>query len=130
MTPPARSEEVRLRGDLEIEDISSWVLRIGVVASVALMLLGLGLSFTRGFPSVERMQTVSFTTDFRALLLGLKAGEGLAFMELGILTLVLTPIMRVFGSMVLFAAVERDWFYTVVTFMVFVMTLLSLLVLR
>lgn len=130
MTPPPVAEEVRLRGDLEIEDVSSWILRIGVVASVAVMLFGLGLSFARNAPSVEAMQTVAFAGGFRPLLLGLRAGAGTAFMELGILLLVLTPIMRVFTSMVLFAAVEKDWFYAAVTLVVLVMTLLSLLVLN
>lgn len=128
--PSPAAEQARLRGDLEIEDISSWILRIGVVASVAVMLLGLVLSFTHGFPSVETMQTVSFSGGFRPLLSGLRAGDGVAFMETGILMLVLTPILRVFSSMVLFATVERDWFYTLVTLVVLVMTLLSLLVLR
>jgi uncharacterized membrane protein len=129
MTPPV-SREARLIGDLEIEDVSAWILRIGVVSSVAVMLLGLALSFTRAFPSVEQMQTIAFTGGFRPLLRGLRAGEGVAFMEMGILMLVLTPIMRVFSSMVIFATVERDWFYAFVTLVVLVMTLLSLLVLH
>ena len=127
MTAPPSA---RRREDSRIEDAAAWVLRIGVIVSVAVMLLGLVLSFARGAPSVERMESLRFVVDLRPLLSGVLAGDGTALMELGILLLVLTPIVRVFSSMVLFAAVERDWFYAFITLLVLLMTLLSLVVLR
>lgn len=127
LVPPAK---VRRKGDLEIQDVSAWILRAGVVSSVAVMLLGLLLSFLRGAPSVAEMETFRFSSDFALMLRGVAALNGPAFLELGILILVATPILRVVSSAALFAFVERDWFYTAVTLVVFVMTLVSLFVLN
>ena len=117
------------RGDLEIQDLSAWILRAGVVSSVGIMLLGLALSFLKSPPTVAQMESLRFAPDFRAIARGCLAGDGPAVIELGLLLLVLTPIMRVAGSMVLFAAEERDWLYAGITLVVLALTLLSLLVL-
>ena len=115
---------------LAIEDVSSWVLRVGVVLSVALFLVGLVLSLLHGGVTRQRMETQTFLLDAGALGRGLAAWEGFAWLELGILVLVVTPILRVFTAMVLFAFEERDRLYTAVTFLVLVMTLASLLLIR
>lgn len=118
------------RHPLAIEDVSSWVLRLGVVASVGLFVLGLALSFAHGELTRQLMETQTFVLDAGALRRGLAAWQGFAWLELGILVLVLTPILRVFTAMVLFAVEERDRLYTAVTFLVLVMTLASLLLIR
>lgn len=120
----------RLQGDLDVYDASAWILRVGVVASVSVMLLGLALSFARGVPSVAQMLAQPFQMDFGRILRRAAAGDGLGLIELGILVLVATPILRVASSVVLFAAEERDWFYAAVTFLVLALTLTSLLILR
>lgn len=112
---------------LAIEDVSSWVLRVGVVLSVTLLLLGLVLSFVHGGLTRQIMETQNFVLDAGAIRRGLAAWDGFAWLELGILVLVVTPILRVFTAMVLFAVEERDRLYTAVTFLVLVMTLASLL---
>ena len=117
------------REDIGIHEVASWILRLGVVASVLVMALGLVISL-RAHPDIARMQGLRFSTNFREILEGTAALNGAAIMELGILILVLTPIMRVASSMALFAVKERDWLYTVVTFLVLALTLLSLLILR
>ncbi|MDE2490503.1 MAG: DUF1634 domain-containing protein [Elusimicrobia bacterium] len=126
----AQARERRRRGDRDIHTVSAWILRGGVVASTAVMLLGLVLSFAQTSPTVARMQTLSYSGDIGAILRRAAAGDGVALIELGVLMLVMTPILRVAGSMVLFATEERDWFYATVTFLVLVLTLTSLLVLR
>ena len=115
---------------IAIEDVSSWVLRIGVVASVLVMLFGLVLAFAHGGVTRHLMETQTFQLDLGALRRGLVGLHGFAWLELGIFLLVATPILRVFTAMVLFAVEEHDGLYTAVTFLVLVMTLGSLLFVR
>ncbi|HVB30764.1 MAG TPA: DUF1634 domain-containing protein [Gemmatimonadaceae bacterium] len=118
---------VRHEDRIAIEDVSSWVLRIGVVASVVILLVGLVLSFVHGGLTRHIMETKTFDLNFAALRQGIMTLQGFAWLELGIFVLVLTPILRVFTAMVLFAFEEHDVLYTSVTFLVLVMTLGSLL---
>ncbi len=115
---------------IAIEDVSSWVLRIGVVASVLVMLFGLILSFAHGGVTRQLMETQTLQVDLAALRQGLAGLQGFAWLELGIFLLIATPIMRVFTAMVLFAVEEHDGLYTAVTFVVLLMTLGSLLFIR
>ena len=115
---------------LAIQDVSAWVLRIGVVSSVVVMLLGLALRFYQGIPTTQHMQSVPYDASLDRLIHGVLSGEGRSIIEVGILLLVLTPILRVATSMILFLVEEHDWFYTLVTLTVLSLTLLSLLVLR
>ena len=64
------------------------------------------------------------------MLHGVARFDSFSLMELGVLLLVLTPIMRVLTSMVLFAVDEHDALYTGLTFLVLVMTVTSLLLIR
>jgi uncharacterized membrane protein len=125
-----RAEAAREEGDLEIFNVSAWVLRGGVVASVAVMALGLVLAFVRNPPTVARMETVRFDSDFLAIFSRAARLDGQALIELGIFMLVLTPILRVASSMVIFIVHERDWLYAAITFAVLALTLASLLVLN
>jgi len=120
------------RERLAIQDASSWILRVGVIVSVAVMLVGLALAFLRDGSrlSVQRMETSPFTLNWAALAHGLGRLDPLALMQLGILLLVATPILRVATAMVLFAVEERDRLYTLVTALVLVMTLGALLLIH
>ena len=122
--------ESGVHGRIAIEDASSWVLRVGVLVSLAVMFIGLGAEFAAGQVSLQLMESESFSDNFGAMLRGVAALNGFALMEFGIMLLVLTPILRVFTAMVLFAVEERDHLYTIVTSIVLVLTLSSLLVLR
>ncbi len=121
-----RPEETR---DPQIHDVSAWILRVGVIVSVATMLLGVVLRFAQGVPSVAELQTVRFDPDFVAIFSRAVSGDGLALLHVGILLLVATPILRVASSMVIFAVFEKDRLYASVTALVLAMTLLSLFVL-
>lgn len=127
---PGDPVETPPEAELAIQDVSSWVLRIGVVSSVAIMLIGTVVSFFRHSISVQDMQQARFKSDFGVIWHGVLAGSGRSIIEVGILLLVLTPIIRVATSMVLFLVEEHDWFYTMVTFAVLALTLTSLLFLR
>ncbi len=123
-------EPLRHEDRIAIEDVSSWVLRIGVIASVLILLVGLVISFAHGGITKHIMETQTFDLNFSRLRHGIFAFQGFAWLEFGILVLVFTPILRVFTAMVLFAFEEHDRLYTGVTFLVLVMVLGSLLFIR
>jgi len=111
---------------LSIEAASAWVLRIGVASAVTVMLIGIGFSFAHGRITVQRMQSDGFEYRLGKICQGIAAGSGKSIVEAGIYLLVLTPIMRVFTSMVLFAVVQRDWVYFLITFVVLLLTIAGL----
>lgn len=114
-------------GKLSIETASAWVLRIGVASSVIVMLIGIGFSFAHGTISVQRMESDGFDYHLGNIFHGIAAGSGKSIVETGIYLLLLTPIMRVFISMALFAVVQRDWVYFFITLVVLLLTITGLL---
>lgn len=112
---------------LSIQNVSSWILRIGVIASVSVMLLGIFVSFLHNRVDVERMEHSRFEYQPSAIWTGLRAGSGKAIIEVGIYMLVLTPILRVAASVAFFTFEERDPLYAVITSIVLAMTLAGLL---
>ncbi|MGD1275828.1 MAG: DUF1634 domain-containing protein [Tepidisphaeraceae bacterium] len=119
-TPPQRHP-------LPIEDASAWILRGGVICSAAVMLMGIIFSFVHGRTSLDRMKSDGF--DYRPAVIwqGILRGHGKSIIEAGIYLLLLTPILRVAASAVLFALEERDWLYTIITLTVLLLTLAGLL---
>ncbi len=112
---------------LAIEDASSWILRGGLVVSLTVMLVGILFSFVHGTVSVERMTSDPFDYHPAHIWQGICQGHGKSIIELGIYLLLLTPVMRVAVSAVLFAFEEHDWFYAAVTATVLILTLSGLL---
>ena len=117
---PAQPDR-RLR---QAELVISHVLRSGVIVSAAVILLGvlwfyLQMAFTGH-------AALGFPHTFGGIIRRLFHGEPLALVALGLLILLLTPILRVAISIVVFA-LERDWRYTVITVLVLVILLISLL---
>ena len=115
------------RNEHAIQDVSAWVLRIGVVTSVLVMALGLTLAFVHHPPSVQHMKTAVLKYNLGAIYHGVLRGDGESIIDMGLFILVLTPIARVLASVILFATVDRDWFYTCVTLVVLILTTMSLL---
>jgi uncharacterized membrane protein len=116
--------------DFAIQDVSAWVLRIGVISSTAVMILGVIVTYLHHPPSVHHMTHYKFTENVGHIWRGVLALHGGCIIDVGIFMLVLTPIVRVFTSMLLFAFEEHDYFYAVVTLLVFIMTLGSLLFIK
>ena len=121
---------MKIRDESIIQDAASWVLRIGVVTSVLVMVAGLVICFIHGTPTVQLMESVRFNDHLLTLFLGMLHGDGLSTIQVGIVLLVLTPIVRVAVSMILFWVADHDLLYTVVTFAVLMLTLSALLFLR
>ena len=115
---------------ISIEDVSSWILRGGVVAAVGMMLIGISVSFLHNHVQVERMQHSTFDYQPSTIWLGLRQVRGKAIIETGIYLLVLTPVIRVITSMALFVVKERDWLYAAITLLVLVLTLAGLVLVR
>lgn len=119
-----------VKHEFAIQDAASWVLRIGVLTSVSVMLLGLVISFFHGAPSVEQMEALRFNDHPLQLVEGMFHGDGPSTIQVGILLLILTPILRVAVSMILFLVADKDWFYAAVTFVVLLLTLSALILVR
>ncbi len=124
----APATPVQKRAESNIQDAAAWILRIGVVTSVLVMLVGLALALDHGSLTTQMVKHTKF--DYRPTVLwhGVVTGNGVAVINLGIYLLVLTPILRVATSMVLFLIEEHDYLYTVVTLLVLILTLAGLLI--
>ena len=83
------------------------LLAVVLALCVALLLVGIALSVQGGNGLPHHVLAV------RELLGGLVRGSPAAFLSLGLLTLLALPLLRVVGSLVLFAK-ERDWRYVLV----------------
>jgi uncharacterized membrane protein len=115
---------------LSVPDLSSWILRGGVVLSVLVMLCGMTISFLHNGMNIERIERTPFDNRLSLIWDGVLHGSGKAIVEVGVYMLVLTPILRVFVSMILFVFSERDWLYALITFAVLLLTLAGLLLLH
>jgi uncharacterized protein len=109
----------------------SRVLLGGVLASAVLLVIGLATaalvgwegSLTGAPPPTEPVYTLP------GLLAGLAALQPVAIAQLGLFVLILTPIVRVIASLVLFAE-ERDRVYVLISLGVLAILLSSLLFVR
>lgn len=114
-------EDARLR---QAELVISHVLRGGVVASAAIILLGMAWFYIQ--MAITGHATLTFPHTFTGIVQRLARGEPLALVSLGLAVLLLTPILRVAISILVFA-LERDWLYTIITVVVLAILLISLL---
>lgn len=120
----ARHQPARTRtGGFDMEVLVGYILLIGVLLSMALIATGvvwhwlatgqLGLVY-----SIGGMNLFGFVlADIQQMFAG--AFRPRLFVDLGIATLMLTPYVRVFASMLYFAFLERNGKYTVFTAVVF-----------
>lgn len=107
-----------------VELAISLVLRVGVVVSVLVVSVGLGLMFAhhgtysaiRGRASYEALtsKTTSFPHSFASLGRSIAAGQGRGVVVLGVLILILTPILRVAVGVLAFVY-QKDPPMTLVT---------------
>ncbi len=121
MEPPSAPPPSGIRESFALQDVASWVLRGGVFLSVLTMVVGL----VAALASPSGVHNLTFASHLRTVWTGLGQRQPFAVMELGILLLVFTPIVRVAASVVIFAY-ERDLLYAVTTLLVLVMVLASL----
>jgi uncharacterized membrane protein len=112
-TRPAEARsEGRARG---VERAVSYVLRAGVLASGAIICLGLLLLALKGKVGSLRLdEAIPYPRTLQALASGLASLDPASIIALGLLALVATPFARVAVSIAAFAS-ERDWRYVAIT---------------
>ena len=107
-------------------------LRIGVFAACIIALVGgiYYLATTSGHPVPDytafHKGAVSYTT-FEGIIRGAFSLSATEWMQLGVVVLMLTPIMRVVLSLVDFS-IQRDWLYVAITAIVLVVIIVNSLV--
>ena len=107
-------------------------LRIGVFAACIIALLGgiYYLATTSGHPVPDyttfHKGAVSYTT-FEGIVRGAFSLSATEWIQLGVVVLMLTPIMRVVLSLVDFS-IQRDWLYMAITAIVLVVIIVNSLV--
>jgi uncharacterized membrane protein len=118
----------------DLNTVVSDVLKYGVVISAVLLLVGLALLLIQqpaGMPgSVQQLISSNFdkpTLDVGQLLTGVAQGSAGYVIQLGVVVLLLTPVVRVLASVIVFAA-DRDRTYVVITLIVLGILLFSILV--
>ena len=116
-----------------LELLISRLLQVGVMASVALIVIGTIITFVQ-HPDYLSSSTVldcavgpgaTFPHEFDALLASLRQMRGEAIVTLGLLVLIATPVMRVAVSAIAFIQ-HRDRTYALITAAVLCLLLLSL----
>lgn len=116
-------------GDKDVQVILGTLLRVGVIVSTAVVLLG-GIIFLTN----QGNQTVSFSefkpekvkfSSVAEILSGLKTFDGLAIIQFGVLLLIFTPIARVVFSIFSFL-MEKDYMYVLIGIIVLCVIITSL----
>jgi uncharacterized membrane protein len=119
------------RPDKRLETIIGYTLRIGVIAAAVLVLVGGMLYLTENAFAPTGYHTFHAAAKNALSLSGIirnaLALNSLGIIQLGLLILIATPILRVILSVVAFA-LERDILYVVVTSIVLAVLLYSFLV--
>jgi uncharacterized membrane protein len=110
----------------------SLVLAVGVGVSAALIGAGFVAALAVGWQGSligATTTAAAATTNFGGLAARLAILEPLAIAQLGLLTLLATPVVRVAASVVAFAS-EGDRLYAAITLVVLAILLTSILLLR
>jgi len=92
----------------------------GLAASTTTMLAGLVLELATGHRIPDHVP------QFREALRGVLSLDGSAFLAIGFLLLIATPILRVIGAFLVFLY-EHDWRYAAVTFAVLAILFVSIM---
>jgi uncharacterized membrane protein len=115
--------------DKDIQVIIGWVLRLGVIISMAIVFFGGTVYLYRHGHSITDYSVFKGVPDFvspSGIINGILAFRGRAIIQAGILLLVATPVLRICCSAIGFI-LEKDWLYTLITIVVLLIILISML---
>ncbi len=110
----------------------SHVLRVGVLVAAFIVVVG-GAIFLIGGPasgdptSLHQLLNNDYAnrTSIGSILHGVAGGNGTAIVDLGLLVLILTPVLRVAMTVLLFL-LQKDWVFVLVTTIVLAILLFGL----
>lgn len=105
------------------EGIIIKVLRVGVIVSSLLILLGMILLYANG-EDITRSFNV---TSLSEIIKGSVSFDSCSIIMLGLLMLIITPVLRVVASMFVFIS-EKDFLYFRITIIVLIILLISFLI--
>lgn len=103
---------------LQMEDFISSVLRWGVLLSAAVIGIGVVMAVLRGISASD------YPTTMLGVITGVAALNPLSIIDLGLLLLIATPVIRVAMSAAVFFY-EKDYHYVLITLFVLAVLLLS-----
>ena len=114
--------------DLDLNRSVGNLLRLGVIISVVTSLFGFVKLFIEGFtmPKDYSSLEVPEGTIWQSFFNSLKNFEGIGIIQLGILVLILTPLVRIIFALVGYIK-ERDYTYVIVSLIVLAIMLVSFL---
>ncbi|MGH1648193.1 hypothetical protein IGI66_003249 [Enterococcus sp. AZ048] len=104
---------------LKIERSIGYILRIGVIVSAVIILVGLALLFLN--PTAAHQTPTTLETIFK----GMVQFNGEAFVMFGLFCLILTPVLRVVVSIFAFAK-EKDYLYVAITILVLIILIIGM----
>jgi uncharacterized membrane protein len=130
--------ETAMRSDARVRTVElliSNLLRLGVITSLLILLLGESVSFIHhpaylsNPPALRRLTTpgAAFPHSLREVLSGVRAWRGQAIVMVGLLLLIATPVVRVAVSIIGFAF-QHDYGYVVITSIVLALLVLSFVI--
>jgi uncharacterized membrane protein len=125
-SPPSR----RNFKDKDMQAIIGWILRIGVSASMIIVFIG-GVFFVyrhgHSIPDYRDFKGVPyFIHNTGGILEGVRNLKGQAIIQLGIILLIATPVIRVAFSAVGFI-IEKDYLYMAISIIVLLIIFASML---
>ena len=132
------SPEKEPKSEIDVEPIGgveiliSWLLRVGVVTSLSMIVIGLLLMFIHhpsyliSMMDLQRLTSpgAAFPHTLREVVDGLLVGRRQAVVAVGLLVLIVTPIMRVTVSIIGFA-LQRDRTFVLITSVVLTILIVS-----
>lgn len=114
--------------DTDMQKMIGWILRIGIYTSIGIVILG-GIFFlyrhaheTANYHAFNGVPV--FVHNFENIFSSAFSFKGQAIIQLGIILLVATPVMRVIFAAVGFL-LEKDYLYTVISVIVLLIILAS-----
>jgi len=122
------TEDRQTRMDQRLEVIIGYTLRIGVVMAAVIVLIGGALYLVQNgstTPHYHTFHAAKHSDTLSGIAQNIRALNSYGIIQLGLLMLIATPIVRVVLSIVAFA-LERDVLYVVATVIVLAVLLYSL----
>lgn len=116
---------------MDLNDLVGYTLRIGVIISIALIIIGFILvSNNPSFPQLMSPTSRVNTSVINPATVpsGAFKGNGLDLILLGLMVLIATPVARVLIGIIKFAR-EKNTLYTVITLIVFFNLMLAIFIL-